>query len=122
MIKIESFIDMVENITAQDLPLFADSSFKYNININNKEFIFWYKWNNLYEFWSLEVYNQLEELLCTTKIVPNWNLYHNYQHLFDLNTPFLFSYNIVNKNDYPSQFNLGDEHKLSISNIVFENQ
>lgn len=119
-IKIIDYDVLFDNLEINELPLFADSSFKYNININNKEFIFWFKWNNAGEFWSLEIYNQLEELLITTKIVPNWNLIQNYQYLFDLNTPVLFCYNIINNGEYPTQFNLGDDHKLLITNIVLE--
>jgi len=120
--KIESFLDIAENIEAFNLPLFLDASFKYSININQKDFTFWYKWNNLFTFWSLEIYDQYNNLLATTKIVPNWNLYHNYQYLFELNTPYLLSYNEININDYPTQFTLEDEYKLSVTNITFEAQ
>ena len=117
--NIENLIKSIDGIELYDLPLFYDSNFKYTTNINGTDFIFQFKWNNTYEFWSIEIYDQYETLIVTVKVVPDYNLYKPYNYKFELNTPVLLSFNVVDPSLYPTQFNFGNDHKLAVTNLVF---
>ncbi len=116
------FTSFDSGLELYELPLFYDSSYKYNINLNGVDFIFQYKWNNKFQFWSLEMYDQYEILITTVKVVPDYNLLKPYSYKIELRTPVLFSFNIVDSSKYPTQFNMGNDHRLAITNLVFTNE
>jgi hypothetical protein len=63
----------------QTIPFYDSSQWKEQLTLTNELFIFWFKWNALNEFWTMDIYNASEDpVVLGIKIVPSYPLIGNY--------------------------------------------
>ncbi len=116
----EDSTKFIQNIYISKIPLFDSANHRYSISLGQNTYNFVFKWNNLNEFWSLEIYDITKALLVTVKIVPDIDLIANYYYKITLPNSRLLCINLIDKYAYPDQFTLSTDIVIGIEDIIYE--
>jgi hypothetical protein len=105
------------DVIIHELPLSYESNFNYDINILDSSYHFEFKWNTDLEFWTLEIYDKDNTLICTTKIVNSWNIVNNFKHKSTLTSQILILLPLAESTSEPNQYSLNEDFVLQVSNL-----
>lgn len=96
----------------QIIPFHDASQWKEQITLTGELFVFWFKWNALNAFWSMEIYNSSEEpLILGIKLVPSYPLIGNYA-VFGLPQGEIICQNIVGTLSEIGRFDMSQKFEL----------
>lgn len=96
----------------QIIPFKQPAYWKEQITLDGEIFVFYFKWNALNEFWTMDIYNRNEiPIILGIKVVPNYNLLAQYTETAQPKGDIICQ-NIVETNEEIGRFDMSQKFEL----------